>query len=142
MYCYHINVGHPVLAQGSRYLAPIAETVWAAHAGDDYRRQGAGYRTLPAPQMNFHEQVWQHEMVADAAGEVPVALVNDAVGLGFEVVTRKGRSPCQYPWPTLHSGQHALGLEPSPNNVRGTHFARQPGALTRLDSTYPTRYNT
>src|SRR3546814_20730104 len=91
MYCYHINVGHPVLAQGSRYLAPIAETVWAAHAGDDYRRQGAGYRTLPAPQMNFHEQVWQHEMVADAAGEVPVAPVNDAVGLGFEVVTRKGQ---------------------------------------------------
>src|SRR3546814_13385236 len=23
MYCYHINVGHPVLAQGSRYLAPL-----------------------------------------------------------------------------------------------------------------------
>src|SRR3546814_12993509 len=67
MYCYHINVGHPVLAQGSRYLAPIAETVWAAHAGDDYRRPGAGYRPLPAPQMNFHEQVWHNEMVADAA---------------------------------------------------------------------------
>ena len=53
MYCYHINVGHPVLAEGSRYLAPIADVVWAAHAGDDYRKQGVGYRTMPAPQLEF-----------------------------------------------------------------------------------------
>ncbi len=39
--------------------------------------------------MNFHEQVWQHEMATDLNGEVPVALVNDRLGIGFEVVTRK-----------------------------------------------------
>ena len=50
-----------------------ADVVWAAHAGADYRKQKVGYRTLPAPQMNFHEQVWQHELAADARGEVPVA---------------------------------------------------------------------
>ena len=26
MFLYHINVGHPVLADGSRYLAPIRQT--------------------------------------------------------------------------------------------------------------------
>ncbi|MBB5705737.1 aldose 1-epimerase family protein [Sphingopyxis panaciterrulae] len=142
MYCYHINVGHPVLAEGSRYLAPIAETVWAAHAGDDYRKQGAGYRTLPAPQMNFHEQVWQHEMVADAAGEVPVALVNDAVGLGFEVVTRKDQFPCQYQWQNLQSGQYAMGIEPSTNHVLGKPFARERGELIWLDHGDERRYDT
>jgi len=142
MYCYHINVGHPVLAEGSRYLAPIAETVWAAHAGDDYCKQGAGYRTLPAPQMNFHEQVWQHEMVADAAGEVPVALVNDAVGLGFEVVTRKDQFPCQYQWQNLQSGQYAMGIEPSTNHVLGKPFARERGELIWLDHGDERRYDT
>src|SRR3546814_14997182 len=93
-------------AEGSRYPAPIAETVWAAHAGDEYRKQGAGYRTLPAPQMNFHEQVWQHEMVADAAGEVPVALVNDAGGLGFGVATRWVQFPCKDQWHKLHSAPY------------------------------------
>src|SRR3546814_15019709 len=86
--------------------------------------RSAGYRTLPAPQMNFHEQVWQHEMVADAAGEVPVALVNDAVGLGFEVVTRKDQFPCQYQWQNLQSGQYAMGIEPSTNHVLGKPFAQ------------------
>ena len=32
MLCYHINLGYPVLAEGSRYLAPIRHTIWAAHA--------------------------------------------------------------------------------------------------------------
>ena len=32
MFLYHINVGHPVLDEGSRYVAPIRQTIWAAHA--------------------------------------------------------------------------------------------------------------
>ena len=80
MLCYHINLGHPVLDEGSRYLAPIRDVVWAAHAGDDYRRQGVGYRSMPAPQLDFHEQVWQHELGADEEGAVPVALVGQFGG--------------------------------------------------------------
>ena len=142
MFCYHINVGHPVLAEGSRYLAPIADVVWAAHAGDDYRRQKTGYRTLPAPQLNFHEQVWQHELAADASGEVPVALVNDALGIGFEVVTRKDQFPCQYEWQNLQSGQYALGIEPSTNHVLGKPFARERDELIWLEHGEERRYDT
>jgi hypothetical protein len=142
MYCYHINVGHPVLAEGSRYLAPISDVVWAAHAGDDYQRQGVGYRTLPAPQLNFHEQVWQHELAADGAGEVPVALVNDAIGLGFEVVTRKEQFPCQYQWQNLQAGQYAMGIEPSTNHVLGKPFARERGELIWLEHGDERRYDT
>lgn len=133
MYCYHINVGHPVLAEGSRYLAPIKDVVWAAHGGADYRKQGVGYRTLPSPKLNFHEQVWQHEMAADRGGEVPVALVNDALGIGFEVVTRKEQFPCQFEWQNLQSGQYALGIEPSTNHVLGHKAARERGELIWLE---------
>jgi hypothetical protein len=131
MYCYHINVGHPVLEEGARYLAPIAETVWAAHAGS-YEAQGVGYRRLPAPRHDFHEQVWQHEFVADAAGEVPVALVNDRLGLGFMVVTRRDQFPCQYEWQNLQAGQYALGIEPSSNHVLGNLAARERGEMIWL----------
>ncbi|MDH6268715.1 hypothetical protein M2360_004133 [Rhizobium sp. SG_E_25_P2] len=133
MYCYHINVGHPVLSEGSRYIAPIRDVVWTAHAGDDYRKQTVGYRTMPAPQLGFHEQVWQHELGADAAGEVPVALVNDALGLGFEVTTRKDQFPCQYEWQNLQAGQYALGIEPSTNHVLGKSYAKEKSELIWLD---------
>ena len=141
MYCYHINAGHPVLAEGSRYLAPIKDVVWAAHAGENYRKQGVGYRSMPAPKMNFHEQVWQHEMAADLDAEVPVALVNDRLGIGFEVVTRKDQFPCIYEWQNLQAGQYAVGIEPSTNHVLGHRAARERGELIWLEHGEERRYD-
>ena len=68
MLLYHFDVGHPVLAEGSRYIAPIGDVIWANHAGPDYRKQGVGYRTQGGPHDVYREQVWQYEMVADKAG--------------------------------------------------------------------------
>lgn len=144
MLCYHINIGHPVLDEGSRYLAPIKDVVWAAHA-DTYRDSGVGYRSLPAPQFDFHEQVWQHEMAADPSGDVPVALVNDRLALGIQVTTRKDQMPCQYQWQNLQAGQYALGIEPSTNHVLGQGGARERGELIWLQHgearTYDTRFD-
>ena len=145
MYCYHINIGHPVLADGSRYLAPIRQTVWAAHA-ETYRDQGVGYRSLVGPQTNFHEQVWQHEMAADGEGRIPVAIVNDAFdggrGLGFMVETNKAEFPCQYEWQNFQEGQYAIGIEPSTNHVFGKPFARERAELITLEHGEERRYST
>jgi hypothetical protein len=141
MYCYHINVGHPVLDAGSRYLAPIDDVVWAAHAGDDYRKQDVGYRTLSAPKLDFHEQVWQHELGADAEGKQFVALVNDRLGLGFEVETSKAQFPCLYEWQNLQAGQYALGIEPSTNHVLGNNAARERGEMIWLQHGEERRYD-
>ena len=131
MFFYHINIGAPLLAAGSRYLAPIADVVWAAHAAR-YRDQGTGYQTMPAPTDGFAEQVWQHEAAADPAGEVPVAVVNDALGLGIEVVTRKDQLPCLYEWQHMQAGGYALGIEPSTHHVLGDLAARQRGEMIWL----------
>ncbi len=141
MFCYHINVGHPVLDDGSRYLAPVQDVVWAAHA-DAYQKQSVGYQRLPAPQLGFHEQVWQHELAADAQGEVPVALVNDRLGIGLEVTTRKDQFPCQYEWQNLQAGQYALGIEPSTNHVVGNGGARERGELIWLEHGEERQYDT
>jgi hypothetical protein len=133
MYCYHINVGYPVLDEGARYLAPINDVVWAAHGGADYRKQKVGYRTLPAPQMNFHEQVWQHELGINEDGIQPAAIVNDRLGLGFEVTTRKAQFPCMYQWQNLQAGQYAFGIEPSTNHVLGNLAARKRGEMIWLE---------
>jgi len=141
MLCYHINVGHPVVAEGSRYVAPVHEVLWAAHA-DKYRDQGTGYRTLPAPSENFHEQVWQHDMAADGEGRVNVAIVNEAIGFGFEVETRKDQFPAMYEWQNLHAGHYAVGIEPSTNHVLGKEFARERGELIWLEHGDERRYDT
>ncbi|TPL95751.1 aldose 1-epimerase family protein [Mesorhizobium sp. B2-3-12] len=133
MYFYHVNVSHPLLDEGSRYLAPIRDVVWAGHAGARYAAQKVGYRTAPAPQAGFSEQVWQHEMAADANGEVPVAVVNDRIGLGLELVTRKDQLPCAYQWQNFQAGQYALGIEPSTHHVLGDLAARERGEMIWLE---------
>ncbi|WP_347304659.1 aldose 1-epimerase family protein (plasmid) [Croceibacterium sp. TMG7-5b_MA50] len=141
MYCYHINVGHPVLAEGARYVAPIRQVLWAAHEAE-YRAQGVGYRTVPAPIRNFHEQVWQHDMAPDAQGRVTVALVNEALGFGFAVETLKDQFPAMYQWQNFHAGHYAMGIEPSTNHVLGKDFARERGELIWLEHGEERRYDT
>jgi hypothetical protein len=141
MFCYHVNVGYPLLDGGARYVAPITDVVWAAHAGAAYRRQGVGYRTLAGPQTGFHEQVWQHELSADAAGRCPVLLANDRLGLGFEVEVQKSQFPCMYEWQNLQAGQYALGIEPSTHHVLGNAAARERGEMIWLEHADERRYD-
>lgn len=133
MFFYHVNVGYPVLDEGSRYLAPITDVVWASHAGDEYEAQGIGYQRIPAPQLRFREQVWEHEVGADASGQTSVAIVNDRIGLGFEVTTRKDELPCLFEWQDFQAGHYALGIEPSSHHVLGNLAARERGEMIWLE---------
>lgn len=133
MFFYHVNLGAPLLDAGARYVAPIADVVWAAHAAR-YRDQGTGYALVPAPQDGFSEQVWQHETAADAEGEVPVALLNDRLGLGLQVTTRKDQLPCLFEWQHFQAGAYALGIEPSTHHVLGDTAARERGEMIWLSS--------
>ncbi|MEP9390071.1 aldose 1-epimerase family protein [Mesorhizobium sp. KR9-304] len=142
MYCYHINLGFPILDEGSRYIAPIRDVVWAAHAGENYRSRGVGYHRQAAPQTAFHEQVWEHELAADETGHVSVALVNDRIGIGLELTTVKSQFPCHYEWQNLQEGLYALGFEPSTNHVTGNLEARKRNELIWLEHGEERRYET
>ncbi len=141
MFFYHINLGYPVIDEGARYLAPIREVVWATHEAA-LQAQGVGYRRCPPPVRGFSEQVWEHEMAADAAGLVPVAVVNDRIGLGIEVETRKDQLPCAYQWQNFQAGHYVMGVEPSTHHVKGNLFARERGEMIWLDAGDARRYDT
>ncbi len=142
MYLYHINLGYPLLDAESRYVAPITETLWAAHAGADYERQGVGYRRMGAPSASFREQVWQHAMQADAEGLVRVALFNDRLAFGIEIETNEQEFPCHFQWQNLRAGSYALGIEPATNHVLGRRFAEDRDELIRLGQGEEQRYRT
>lgn len=142
MFFYHFNIGHPVIDQGSRYLAPIREVVWATHAEKGLDAQGVGYQVCPGPRLDFSEQVWEHEMAADADGVVPVAVVNDALGFGIKIETRKEQLPCAYQWQNFRSGHYVMGLEPSTHHVKGNLFARSRDEMIWLSAGEERHYNT
>ncbi len=147
MFCYHINIGYPLLDEGSRYLAPIKKVIWAAHAGS-YQEQNVGYRRAPKPRHNFHEQVWEHQLAADPDGKVAFAVVserfNGGQGLGMLIEVNKKEFPCHFEWQNFQEGQYAIGVEPSTNHVLGKPFAKERGELIGLEHgeerTYTTRF--
>lgn len=132
MFFYHVNVGFPLLDEGARFVAPVREVLWASHAAA-YRAQGIGYRTVPGPREGFREQVWEHDLAADAAGLVSAAVMNDRLGLGFEVETRKDALPCFYQWQDFWAGHYAMGIEPSSHHVLGDNAARERGEMIWLE---------
>lgn len=140
MVFYHVNLGAPLLAEGVRFVAPIADVVWAAHAAR-YHDQRVGYASVPAPQDRFAEQVWQHETAADADGWVPVAILNDRLGLGLQVTTFKEQLPCMYQWQHFQAGAYALGIEPSTHHVLGNQAARDRGEMIWLQAGEERRYD-
>ena len=133
MFFYHVNVGFPVVDKNARYIAPIADVVWASHEKDGLTYQNVGYQRCPPPKANFCEQVWEYEMAADAEGLVPVAVVNDRAGFGLLVETRKDQLPCAYQWQNFQSGHYVMGIEPSTHHVTGNLEARARGEMIWLD---------
>jgi hypothetical protein len=147
MFLYHINIGHPILSENSVYRAPIRETIWAAHA-ENLKDQGVGYLHQSDPKSNFHEQVFEHAIVADKDGKVPVALINrdfdSGRGIGFEVEFNKDEFPYMFQWQNYQEGLYAMAIEPSSNHVFGKQFAKERGELRWLEHgeehAYTTRF--
>jgi galactose mutarotase-like enzyme len=139
MFLYHLNFGWPVVDERTEFLAPIDETVWRSDSVTD---QGVSYRTLPAPQPGFVEQVFEHRLVADEAGRHRVALVTGEGTFGVEVAWDARTMPCFFQWQNLRSGQYAVGLEPSTHHVAGDAAAREDGSMTWLEHGESRSYST
>ncbi|MBG1232357.1 aldose 1-epimerase family protein [Aestuariivirga litoralis] len=144
MFFYHINMGYPLVDEGSRYLAPIKDVSWASHESGGLEKQGVGYRRCPSPINGFSEQVWEYDMGADAKGHTPVAVVNDALGIGMLIETQKSQLPCSYQWQNFQSGHYVMAVEPSTHHAKGNLFARGRDEMIWLKAgeqrTYDTRF--
>lgn len=126
MYLYHINAGFPVVDEGAELLVAAREVT----ARGDYPIEG--YNILRQPASGFIEQVFEHELVAEENGTVPVAILNRALGFGFYQLFRREQLPHFFVWRMLGEGTYVVGLEPSTNRVTGRLDARSRGELIEL----------
>jgi Domain of unknown function (DUF4432) len=126
MLLYHVNVGWPVVDDGSELLLPAAAVV----ARDDQPVEG--YRVLRAPQMDFVEQVFEHHLASEPDGRVPVCIVNRRLGIGVYQIFNSRQLPYHFVWRMLGAGTYVVGIEPCTNRVEGRLDARARGELIEL----------
>jgi len=128
MYLYHVNVGFPVVDEGSELLAPASSIA----ARGDYPAEG--YDKLHAPEAGYVEQVFEHELTSEADGTVPVAIVNREAGLGLYQLYDGEQFPHHFVWRMLGEGTYVVGIEPSTNRTAGRLDARERGELIELEA--------
>jgi len=128
MLVYHVNVGWPVVDEGAELIAPVV----AVQARGNYPIDS--YQRLHAPKSGYVEQAFDQELAAEDDGRVPVAVVNEALGLGAYQVFRKDQLPHHIVWRMLGEGTYAVGIEPSTNSLGGRIDARQRGELIELEA--------
>ena len=128
MYLYHLNVGWPVVDEGARYLIPAAPGTPVA----DYPT--TDYRLLAEPAPGFREECYEHTVVPEPGGTVPVAVVNRERGIGVYQVHLQRQLPFHTMWRMLGEGTYAVAMEPTTNRDAGRFDARERGELAVLEA--------
>jgi hypothetical protein len=123
---YHVNVGFPVVDEGSELLVPTKSV----------KPRGEGnhetYRTLDAPEPDHFERAYEHDLIPEADGCVPCGIINRRRDFGAYEVFRIDQLPHQFVWRMLGEGSYVVGLEPCTNRPEGRLEMRENGTLTIL----------
>ena len=135
MFLYHCNAGFPVVDASSELLVPSRRTTTG------YGVPVEGYATMSAPVRDATEACFEHDLIAEPAGTVPVAVVNRALALGVYQVFHIAQLPHHTVWRMMGEGTYALGLEPSTNRDAGRWDARERGELQWLEPGEERRYD-
>lgn len=141
---YHVNAGWPVVAPEARVAGRIRRTRTCVH---DPKATAIGPFAQAAPQRDFIEQVYEHEVEPAADGAAWAALVNPgfrhpagAQGLGLRVAWDAGAMPAFYEWQNLQEGNYVIGLEPATQLAGSREDWKQRGELRFLEHGQTARY--
>ena len=129
MLLYHCNFGFPLLSEGTRLVL----NKQSVHPRDDIAKSGLKqHLIMDAPQVNFAEQVFFHDVKADNDGFVTAAVINNDLHLAAYVRYRKAELPNLIQWKQMGAGTYVLGIEPANCLVLGRHNEREEGTLQTL----------
>jgi hypothetical protein len=133
MLLYHINIGFPLLDEGTELIAPSGSpelrTTGACLAED-------GYTNMQGPSPDYREREYTHTMQPDSEGRVTVAVINRrlADGIGLRLRYQHRQLPCFNEWRRLTNAEYVLGIEPGTCLPLGRTHERQAGRLLELDA--------
>jgi hypothetical protein len=138
MLAYHVNVGFPLLDDGSQ-LVSSAEHI--EPLTPDFADALADYARYGPPRADWKASVLVHQPRADADGWAQTALVNRRLGLGLFIRQRPEQLPFLWQWKQLGQGAYVTGLEPANCFGRGRADDRARGTLQFLAPGEQRTYN-
>lgn len=132
MILYHINIGFPVVDEGSELISPAARV-------NPLNEQAAGepdlFGRFHGPSKDYEKRLYSHEMPRDKSGKTTVALVNRNFGDGLGVYLSYDvkELPFFIEWKMNGEGEYVVGIEPANALVGGRKTERENGRLQFLE---------
>jgi hypothetical protein len=109
MLLYHFNLGYPLLDEDAVLLSPSR----VVEPRDAEASKGSqSWHQMQPPTPSYAEQVFYHDLCADADGNTCVALVNHRLELGVALHFNKKQFPNFTQWKQMGEGEYVLGMEP------------------------------
>lgn len=134
MFLYHINVGFPVLDENAEF---ISTSVNVRPRDDEAEKALEQYSKFQPPTPGFKEQVFYHDMKADADNHVYTAVINrsfnDGQGIGVYLRYHKTQFPKFIQWKMTGKGVYVVGMEPANCWVEGRAKERDRGTLQYIE---------
>lgn len=129
MFFYHINIGHPVLAEGSAFWAP-SRRIWAETEASKAGQED--HARCEAPRAEALEQQFFHALWTDDEGFTTLALVNEELELGVYLRYALAELPKLAQWKLQRYGEYVFAFEPGNCHPIGREKAREEGTLEWL----------
>jgi hypothetical protein len=87
---------------------------------------------MSEPVPGFAEQVFYHDLPADADGMAALTLVNPDLKLAMQVAYSKATLPFMVQWKQMGQGEYVLGLEPANCVPENQNNNREKGLLKTI----------
>jgi hypothetical protein len=129
MLLYHINIGYPLLDEGSRFICkskrirPIDEMVQV---------DASQYNTMSAPFFGARENVYLHDLYGTSDGTTYTGIINDRLEMGAYVRFNNQQLPKFTEWKMMNESEYVLGIEPGNCHPIGRSGQRECGDLELL----------
>lgn len=130
MLLFHFNMGYPLLDEDSILVTPTENLI---PRDPEAERGKTTFQQCQQPTPNYHEQVFYHDLQADAEGNTRVALINRKIELGIAIHFSKNQLFNFTQWKQMGEGEYVMGLEPCNCYVGGRKDQRNDGILEYLE---------
>jgi hypothetical protein len=128
---YHTNYGHPLLEEGSTFLAPVSRvTPFNEHAASEIGR----YAEYAGPTPGYVEEVYCMRPIADKDGRTVIALRNKAKDRAVSLTFAVQDLPYVTLWKNtnVEAEGYVTGLEPGMNFPSNRRIERKYGRVPKL----------
>lgn len=130
---YHINFGAPLLANGSKLVAPVRRV--APMDQGTRPAVAANWQNYQGPQDGFKQQTYLFDLLGDSSGHTQILLKDSSGASGVRIRFNKQQLPCFTSWRNLVAAAdgYVNGLEPATNFPYPRSEEEQAGRVVLLE---------